>query len=56
MNLDAVQTKNTRKYFKCEKPNYIQRFCRNKAMKVINVSDSENEGLLMLKKSQKEEL
>ena len=56
MNLDVIKTKETCKCFKCGKPEYIQRFCRNKDMKIVNVSDLKNEDLLTSEKSQKEEL
>ena len=56
MDIDAVKTREARRYFKCGKPGHIRRFCRNKAMKVANVSDSKNEGLLISEGSQKEEL
>ena len=56
MNLNAVKIREIQKCFKCRKPEYIQRFCRNRAMKVVNVSDSENEGFLTSEKDQKEKL
>ena len=55
MNLNVVKTE-IQKCFKCGKPKYIQRFYRNRAMKVINVLDLKNESLLTLKESQKKEL
>ena len=56
MNLNAVKTRKTQKYFKCEKTEHIQRFCRNKTLKVANISDSENKGLLTSEKNQKKKL
>ena len=56
MNLNAIKTKKTYKCFKCKKPDYIQRFCRNKTIKVTDISDLEKEGLLTSEKSQKKEL
>ena len=56
MDLDMLKAKETRKCFKCGKAGHIRRFCRNKAMEVANVSDSENEGLLATEGSQEEEL
>ena len=51
MNLDVIKIKEAQKYFKCEKISYIRRFCRNKAMKVVNVLDLKNEDLLTSEKS-----
>ena len=59
MNLNSVKTFNTQKCFKCEKKDYIQRFCKEKkkAVKISSLEeDSENNRLLTTEKSQKEEL
>ena len=56
MNLNAVKIREIQKCFKCEKFDYIRRFYRNRAIKVVNVSDSENEDLLTSEENQKEEL
>ena len=60
MKLDTVKSgkeiKKKCKCFKCEKPEYIRRFCRSKAMKVLNLKKLKNDELLILKESQKKEL
>ena len=60
MNLDALRTneKKKQKCFKYNKSGHIRRFCKSKekTVKILNLEDLENDKLLMLKKSQKEEL
>ena len=49
MELDEFNKKK-RKYFKCEKVNYIRRFCRNKE----NLSKEKKDTLTVFEKSENE--